>query len=252
MEKLTAIIPTENEEHNIVATIKSVEFANEIIVVDSFSKDKTVELATPLADTILQREYENSASQKNWAIPQAKYKWILLLDADERVTPELKKEVIEIINSNSRISGFWIKRENYFMGKKVRFSGWRKDKVIRLFKRDECKYENKHVHAEIISDGEISILKNKLIHNTFISKEAYLRKLERYAKWQAKDYDKKLKRVTLFHTLIKPFVRFLKHYIFQLGILDGYVGFIISLYQAKSVKLRYKYLKEYRDAKRNQ
>ena len=251
MEKLTAMIPTGNEEHNIVAAIKSVDFANEIMVVDSFSKDKTVDLATPLVDTILQREYENSASQKNWAIPQAKYKWILLLDADERVTPELKKEVIEIINSSSTISGFWIKRENYFMGKKVRFSGWRKDKVIRLFKRDECKYENKHVHAEIISDGEISILKNKLIHNTFISKEIYLEKLKRYAKWQAKDYDKKVKTINTYHTTIKPLIRFFKHYIIQLGILDGYVGFTISSYQAKAVKMRYHYLQEYRNAKNN-
>ncbi|MEC9209122.1 MAG: glycosyltransferase family 2 protein [Bacteroidota bacterium] len=251
MAKLTTIIPTRNEEHNIVAAIKSVDFADELIVVDSFSKDKTVELATPLADTILQREYENSASQKNWAIPQAKHKWILLLDADERVTPKLKKEVIEIINSNTTISGFWIKRQNYFMGKKVKFSGWQGDKVIRLFKRDECKYEDKHVHAEIISNGQIGILKNKLIHNTFISKKIYLQKLERYAKWQAKDYDKKVKKINAYHTIIKPLVRFFKHYIIQLGILDGYIGFIISSYQAKAVKMRYNYLQEYRNAKRN-
>ena len=251
MEKLTAIIPTGNEEHNIVAAIKSVDFADEIMVVDSFSKDATVQLATPLADTILQREYENSASQKNWAIPQAKHKWVLLLDADERVAPELKKEVLSIINSNTDYSGFWIKRQNYFMGKKVRFSGWQGDRVIRLFIRDTCKYENKHVHAEVISTGKIGILENHLTHNTFISKEAYLNKITRYAKWQAKDYDKKVKRITLFHTLIKPLVRFLKHYILQLGILDGYVGFIISSYQAKAVAMRYKYLQEYRDANRN-
>ena len=167
MEKLTAIIPTGNEEHNIVAAIKSVDFADEIMVVDSFSKDATVQLATPLADTILQREYENSASQKNWAIPQAKHKWVLLLDADERVAPELKKEVLSIINSNTDYSGFWIKRQNYFMGKKVRFSGWQGDRVIRLFIRDKCKYENKHVHAEIISDGKIGSLNNILMHNIF-------------------------------------------------------------------------------------
>ena len=251
MKKLTAIIPTGNEQHNIVNAIQSVSFANEIMVVDSFSTDETVKLATPLVHTLLQREYENSASQKNWAIPQAKNEWILLLDADERVTPELKKEVISIINSNTEYSGFWIKRQNYFMGKKVCFSGWQGDKVIRLFKRDECKYEDKHVHAEIISSGKISILKNKLTHNTFISKQAYLNKIERYAKWQAKDYDKKIKTITPYHTIIKPAVRFFKHYFLQLGILDGYVGFIISAYQAKAVALRYKYIKEMRNAKGN-
>ncbi len=251
MEKLTAIIPTGNEEHNIVGAIKSVDFADEIMLVDSFSKDKTVERATPLVNTILQRKYENSASQKNWAIPQAKYKWILILDADERITPELKQEIIKIIHSKSKASGFWIKRQNYFMGKKIRFSGWRGDKVIRLFKRDECKYENKHVHAKIVSNGKIGTLKNNIIHNTFVSKEIYLKKLKRYAKWQAKDYDKKVKKITFYHTTLKPLFRFLKHYIIQLGILDGYVGLMISLYQSKAVKMRYHYLEKYRNAKRN-
>ena len=251
MEKLTAIIPTGNEEHNIVDAIKSVSFADEIMVVDSFSSDRTIELATPLADIILQREYENSASQKNWAIPQAKHNWILLLDADERVTPELKKEVLSIINSNTDYSGFWIKRQNYFMGKKVRFSGWQGDRVIRLFIRDKCKYENKHVHAEIISDGKIGSLNNILMHNTFKTKEAYLKKLKRYARWQAKDYEARIPTITFFHTLIKPTFRFIKHYILQLGFFDGYAGFIISLYQAKAVRMRYAYLKEHRDANRD-
>jgi len=248
MTKLTAIIPTKNEQHNILEAIKSVNFCDEIMIIDSFSTDETIKLAEPLADTILQREYQNSASQKNWAIPQAKNKWILLLDADERATPELKEEVISIINSNTEYSGFWIKRQNYFMGKKIRFSGWQGDKVIRLFRRDDCRYEKKHVHAEIVSSGEIGILNNKLIHNTFISKQAYLNKIERYAKWQAKDYDKQVQIITPYHTIIKPSIRFLKHYFLQLGILDGYVGFIISSYQAKAVSLRYKYIKEMRNA----
>ena len=248
MTKLTAIIPTKNEQHNILEAIKSINFSDEIMIIDSFSTDETIKLAEPLADTILQREYQNSASQKNWAIPQAKNKWILLLDADERATPELKEEVISIINSNTEYSGFWIKRQNYFMGKKIRFSGWQGDKVIRLFRRDDCRYEKKHVHAEIVSSGKIGILNNKLIHNTYISKQAYLNKIERYAKWQAKDYDKQVQIITPYHTIIKPSIRFLKHYFLQLGILDGYVGFIISSYQAKAVSLRYKYIKEMRNA----
>ena len=137
------------------------------------------------------------------------------------------------------------------MSKKVRFSGWQGDKVIRLFKRDECRYEDKYVHEEILSDGQIGILKNKLIHNTFKSKQAYLEKLERYAKWQAMDYDKKTGKITLFHTILKPLFRFIKHYFIQLGMLDGYVGFTISSYQAKAVKMRYHYLQEYRNGKRN-
>ena len=251
MKKITSIIPTGNEEENIIAALKSVDFADEKMIVDSFSNDKTIELSRKYADTIIQREYKNSASQKNWAIPQAKYNWIILIDADERVTPQLKKEILNIINSGTNKSGFWIKRQNYFMGKKIRFSGWQGDKVIRLFKRDECKYENKKVHAEIISKGEIGELKNHLIHNTFKSKKHYLNKIDQYAKWQALDYDAKTKKITVYHLIFKPIFRFIKHYIFQLGILDGYVGFIIASYQARAVKMRYQYLKEYRNEKRN-
>mgnify|MGYP001043076601 CR=1 FL=1 len=247
--KLSAIIPTGNEEHNIVNAIKSVDFADEIIIVDSFSKDNTIKLATKLADTILQREYINSASQKNWAIPQAKFEWIFLIDADERVPLDLKEEILEVLSSENNFSGFWIKRQNYFMGKKIRFSGWRGDKVIRLFKRDKCKYEEKNVHAEIISEGKIGMLKNKLIHNTFTSKEAYIDKLRRYARWQAKDYDRITNKITVYHTQVKPIIRFIKHYFLQLGILDGYVGFIISFYQAKAVKMRYDYLIKFRNEK---
>ena len=90
-----------------------------------------------------------------------------------------------------------------------------------------------------------------MIHNTFINKKSYLKKIDRYAKWQAKDYDKKTGKIGVFHTKIKPLFRFIKHYFFQLGMLDGYVGFMISSYQAKAVKLRYKYLKETRNANRN-
>ena len=247
--KLSAIIPTGNEEHNIVNAIKSVDFADEIIIVDSFSKDNTIKLATKLADTILQREYINSASQKNWAIPQAKFEWIFLIDADERVPLDLKEEILEVLSSENNFSGFWIKRQNYFMGKKIHFSGWRGDKVIRLFKRDKCKYEEKNVHAEIISEGKIGMLKNKLIHNTFTSKEAYIDKLRRYARWQAKDYDRITNKITVYHTQVKPIIRFIKHYFLQLGILDGYVGFIISFYQAKAVKMRYDYLIKFRNEK---
>ena len=101
MEKLTALITTFNEEHNVVECIKSVEFADEILLVDSFSTDKTIELAEPLVNRIISKEYLSCSSQKNWAIPQAQHNWILLIDADERVTPELKKEVLEELQAQA-------------------------------------------------------------------------------------------------------------------------------------------------------
>ena len=147
--KISAIIPVFNEEDHIIAAIESLVWADEIIVVDSFSTDNTVALAQSKGVKILQRDYEYSASQKNWAIPQASYDWVFILDADERVEDNLKKEIDKIKNSQTKNDAYWIPRQNHFMGKKIRFSGWQGDKVIRLFNRKKCHYEDKQVHAEI-------------------------------------------------------------------------------------------------------
>jgi len=240
MQKLTAIIPTGNELHNIKDVIASVDFADEILVVDSFSTDGTFEIANKLATRVIQREYHYSASQKNWAIPQAKHEWILLVDADERVTPELKTEVQHILNNPQEdIVAYWIGRQNHFMGEPVNYSGWRNDKVIRLFKRDYCTYEDKHVHAEIIADGLVGKLKHKLFHNTYTTLDNYLKKMNRYAWWQAKDYDSKTGMLTPYHFILKPLWGFLKHYIIQSGFRDGVVGLTIGYIQGYVVFMRY-------------
>jgi glycosyltransferase involved in cell wall biosynthesis len=240
MKKLTAIIPVGNEIHNIEAVIASVDFADEILVVDSFTTDGTFELAEKLATKVIRRSFDYPASQKNWAIPQAKHEWILLLDADERVTPELKAEILDILKSpDPNIVAYWIGRMNHFMGERVHYSGWRNDKVIRLFKRDVCRYEEKHVHEEIIADGPVGKLNNKLYHNTYISLDKYMEKMNKYATWQAKDYDKKTGALTPYHFIIKPFWGFFKHYIIQSGFRDGVIGLTIGYIQGYVVFMRY-------------
>ena len=240
MQKLTAIITVGNEIHNIEEVIKSVEFADEILVVDSYSTDGTYKKSKELATKVIRREYEYAASQKNWAIPQAKHEWIILIDADERVTLELKEEIINVLNNPPKeIVAFWIGRNNHFMGEKVKFSGWRNDKVIRLFKRDFCKYGNKYVHEEIIADGNTGKLTNKLFHNTYTTFDDYIEKMNRYAWLQAKDYDIKTGRLTPYHFLIKPLWAFVKHYIIQSGFRDGVVGLTIGYIQGYVVFMRY-------------
>ena len=240
LQKLTAIVPVFNEEHNIEGVLRSLDFVDEIIVVDSYSTDRTVEKARPFATRILQREFDYPASQKNWAIPQAKHKWILLLDADERVTPELKAEVQQtLINPPEDIDGYWIYRKNHFMGKAVRYSGWQNDKVVRLFRRDRCLYEDKMVHEEIKTGGKLGFLKERLYHNTYVSIDHYIKKLNRYADWQAIDYDKKTGKLTAFHLFVKPIWRFFKHYVIQQGFRDGFVGFTISYLQSYALVMRY-------------
>ncbi len=248
MEKLTAIIPVGNEAHNIRQVLESVSFADEIMVVDSMSTDDTVAIAKEYTDFIVQREYQYSASQKNWAIPQATHDWILLVDADERVTPELQKEIKSILaaNPNPDIVAYWIYRMNHFMGNRIRFSGWQNDKVIRFFKKDKCHYEDKMVHAEIVADGKVGFLNNKFHHNTYTTLNEHVTKLNRYAAWQARDYDKTTNRLTPFHFILKPIWGFLKHYILQMGFRDGIPGVMISYLHAYAIILRYSKLWLYR------
>ena len=243
MEKITAIIPTFNEELHIKEAIESVLWCDEIIVVDSFSKDKTKEIVQSFPQVrLLEHEYEHSAAQKNWTIPQASHPWIFLLDADERPTPELVQEIKGILKNGTQKSGFWIYRRNNFMDKRIDYSGWQSDRVIRLFKRDECKYQNKHVHAEIESKGEISILKNKLIHYTYKDLANYLKKADRYTTWGAFDryykFQKTGKKIGLGYLVIRPTARFFRHYIWRLGILDGTHGFVVSALSAYNVFIR--------------
>lgn len=238
MKNITAIIPTLNEEINIERAINSVSFANEILIVDSFSSDKTIEIAQSMGARIIQREYENCASQKNWAIPQAKHEWIILIDADEVIPPQLKNEILDILSKKVDESAFWIPRLNYYMGQKVRFSGWQNDAVIRLFKRDECVYESLKVHSEIKTKGKIGRLKQKIEHHAYKGFSSILKKIDRYSSYKAYDKMRTVKKITMFHLFIKPAFKFFKHYILHLGFLDGRVGFIISKLSAYDVFIR--------------
>ena len=244
--KISAIIPTFNEEENIFEAIKSVSWADEIIVVDSYSTDKTIEIAKKLDVKIIQREYQYSASQKNWAIPKAKHNWIFLLDADERVSNSLKEEILNWKKTNPNYQSYWINRTNHFMGKKIRYSGWQGDKVIRLFHRD-CRYEDKKVHAEIKISSKVGKLKSPILHYTFRSMSHYLLKWDQYSSWSAKDHLKNVNNPNYFHFFIKPTFRFLRDFIFRGGILDGKTGYIICKLSSIGVFMRYVKLKELKD-----
>ncbi|MEY4905824.1 MAG: hypothetical protein RLZZ292_3639 [Bacteroidota bacterium] len=242
---LSVLITTHNEADNITACLQSVAWADECWVVDSYSSDATVALATAQGATVVQRAYQGPADQKNWAIPQLSHKWILILDADERCTEALEEEVKTIITKNSPFDAFWIPRENFFMGQKIRYSGWQNDKVIRLIRRAVCRYDNKQVHEEIETNGiQVGFLSASLQHFTFKNTTHFLEKQQRYALWSSKDHAAKTPRVGYFHLLTKPFFRFFKHFIFKKGFLDGKVGFVISVLMAWGVFLRYVHLLE--------
>ena len=215
------------------------------MVVDSFSDDGTAELLEARDDVILrQRTYVGPSDQKNWAIARAKYEWILLLDADEIVTPELRAEIDGLLAVGTPPQdAYWIGRDNHFMGKRIYHSGWAGDKVIRFFHRDRCRYNSKQVHEEIETEGiSVGWLKGRLEHFTFKSLDHFLDKTRRYARWSAQDYGPKTPRVGFFHLFVKPVFRFFKHYILQGGFRDGREGLIISGVLAWGVFLRYAYM----------
>ncbi|MDA1085009.1 MAG: glycosyltransferase, partial [Bacteroidetes bacterium] len=193
--KISAIVTTYNEEKNIENCLNSIEWADEILVIDSFSTDNTVPLCEKFGARVLQRKYNYAADQKNWAIPQAKHPWIVLLDADEMVSENLAAEIKEILRTRPKQTAFWVRRTNFFLGKKVRFCGWQNDRVVRLFYRDYHRYENKMVHAEIEHTKPFGSLNSTIIHHTTSNLENYTKKIERYAHYAAQTYIKKNKNI---------------------------------------------------------
>ena len=242
--KVSAIIPTLNEEKNITKAIEQVKWADEIIIIDSFSNDTTVKIAEKMGVRILQRRFDDFSSQKNYAVSQAKYDWIFLLDADEQISEDLKLEIIDKLYNIGNEKGFWIPRHNFFAGKKVKFSGWQNDKVLRLFNRNFCQYNGKFVHEEIKCNGQVGYFTMPLLHYTYKSYEDYINKIHLYASLKAKELFKKNIKPGFFLGYVKPLYRFLYHYVIMLGFLDGKTGWTIAKINALGMRERYRKLKK--------
>ncbi len=236
---LTAIVPTYNEEATLRDCLDSVRFADEILVVDSFSTDATLAIAREFGARILQHEYVYSARQKNWAIPQAAHEWVLLVDSDERVTPGLRDEILAVLSGDPRHDGYWVRRANHFLGRRIRRCGWGTDRVIRLFRRDVARYQDREVHAEIDLPGPLPVLEHPLEHHSFRSFGQYFRKLQLYSEWGAARLHKEGRRAGPVSILLRPVLRFLKMYVVRLGVLEGVHGLVLSLLGAFTVYLKY-------------
>jgi glycosyltransferase involved in cell wall biosynthesis len=238
MTTITAIIPTLNEEIHIEEAIRSVHFADEIIVIDSFSTDRTLEIAECMNVKIIKRKFDDFSSQKNFAIEQATSKWIYILDADERVTASVEIEILETVKDPKDFVGFYLRRSFYFCGKKVNYSGFQRDKVIRLFLKEHCRYKGL-VHEKIVSSGKIGFFKHKIDHFSYRNYDHYISKMNHYAAIRAKELHERGDQVTIYHVMIKPTARFFIHYLIRLGFLDGFTGFLVAKIQAYGVLTRY-------------
>jgi glycosyltransferase involved in cell wall biosynthesis len=210
--KLSVIIPCYNEEKNIRECLESVAWADEILVVDSFSTDKTLEIARKYTDRIVQHEFVNDSVQKNWAIPQAAHEWILIVDCDERVPPELRDEILDILAQSPSKDGYWVKRKNYLMGRHVTHSGWGRDTVLRFFRKSKGRYEEKRVHGEIHLDNT-GTLNSFFDHYTVSSIGEWVNKINRYTSYKGRTssirgagschpYDRQALRCALSKTIL--------------------------------------------------
>lgn len=244
MTKLTALIITYNEIVHVDELISNISFADECIIVDSYSTDGTFEkLKTYDNVKVHQREFKNFADQKNFALSLASNDWVLFLDADERLTEEGINEVRKTINGESEFVAYWARFQYYFGEKPIKFSGFQTAKSYRLFKKSKCQFDTqKAVHEALIVNGESSTLKNKIIHYSFRDYNHYKEKMSLYAHLKAKKLFENGKTSSFFKKTFKPLYRFFNHYVIRLGILDGKVGYHISVLNAYEVTERFRKL----------
>ncbi|MFV0570951.1 MAG: glycosyltransferase family 2 protein [Xanthomarina gelatinilytica] len=232
--KLSVIIPTYNEEAYLKNALRSVSFADEIIVIDSLSTDKTVEIAETFGCKVLHRKFDNFSNQKNHALQYATGKWVLFIDGDERITYKLKQEILQAMETGKH-AGYKLNFPHFYMN---RFLYHHSDNVTRLVLREKCRFEGS-VHEKLIVDGSIGKLKNPVLHFTYKGLMHYISKKDSYAWFQAKQLLNKGKKATYFHLAFKPFYRFFSSYILRGGFRDGIPGLAVASINAYGVFSRY-------------
>jgi glycosyltransferase involved in cell wall biosynthesis len=237
MGKISVIIITRNEEENIEPALKSVEWADEIIVVDSGSEDKTIDITKKYTNRIYKKEWQGFVEQKKYALGLASYEWVLSIDADERVSPELKEEIMKKQPEN--FDGFNVRRRNYFFNREITTCGWDKDYQLRLFKKSKVDLKERLVHEGFEVYGKVGKLDNVIIHNTFSSLHNYFRKVNDYTTLQAEEMYKAKKKVTALMIWGHTFSAFFRYYISLKGFRDGMHGLIISFINSVSTLLTY-------------
>ncbi|WP_316634123.1 glycosyltransferase family 2 protein [uncultured Flavobacterium sp.] len=233
-KKLSVIILTYNEEFYIADAIKSVAFADEIIVLDSYSTDSTAKIVSDLGAKLMFRKFDNYSNQRNHTIESATGEWILFLDADERVSTELQEEILKTINLN-KCDAYRIWFPHFFMD---RFLFHYTDKVTRLIKNDNIRFENE-VHERLVLKSKPPVLKNYMIHYTYKGLFHFISKKDQYAWFQAKMSVKKGKKTTLLLLFFKPFYRFFHTYFIKRVFLDGVPGLAAASIDAYGVFSRY-------------
>ena len=238
MSRLTVTVIAWNEEERLRGCLESAAWADEIVVVDAESVDKTVQIAREFTDKVSVRAWPGFANQKNFAIEQATGEWILSLDADERVTPELRERVRAIVKDDGPADGYSIPRRNIFWGQWVRHGGLYPDYQLRLFRRRAGRFVENAVHESVTVSGRVEALAEPLLHHSYKDLEDFVRRSNRYSTLSAQDWIRRGKAAGLPSLVTRPLGRFISMYIVRRGFLDGWRGFVLAVLYAEYVFLR--------------
>jgi glycosyltransferase involved in cell wall biosynthesis len=237
---VTAVIAAHDESANILDCIASLRWASKVIVVENDSTDDTIALAQRAGATVISPAFTTIGAARNKAIDEAETSWILVVDADERCTPELAAEVRGVTTASGSLSAYRVPRRNFFLGREIRHGGWGagNDHPIRLFRR-ELRYNASQVHEHVEVAGAAGELKNALLHYTYTSLDQYFEKFDRYSRWWADQNYIKGRRGTAAAVVFKPPARFFRMFVLKGGFRDGAHGLILACLAAASVMAKY-------------
>jgi glycosyltransferase involved in cell wall biosynthesis len=237
--KITATIITLNEERNIARAIESLRCCDEILILDSGSLDRTVELAQNLGVRVIEEGWRGYAGQKNWAAEQAAHDWILSLDADEALSEALEAEIWSLKKSGPKYDAYTMPRLAQYLGRWILHSGWYPDRKIRLYDRRKGRWTGEFVHESVHVEGRVGRLESNILHFTCESLSEHVKTMDRYTTLAAQELAARKVKVTLWRAIADPLWTFVKTYVFQRGFLDGVEGLIIAYMAAFYTFLKY-------------
>jgi glycosyltransferase involved in cell wall biosynthesis len=236
--KISVTIITRNEEDRIGQALESVAWADEIVVVDAESTDRTVEIARQYTDRVIVNPWPGYAAQKNFADSQASHEWVLSIDADERASPDLRRSIEQLKHEGPRHDGYRIARRAWYLGRWINHSGWYPDYQLRLYRRDRAQWQGDYVHESVRVEGSVGTLSGDLWHFTRRSLTEHHQVLGQYTSLAAEQDFARGKTVGLLDLLLRPPLTFLRSYIFKQGFRDGIAGLVIASFAAYYVFLK--------------
>lgn len=239
MQTISAVIIARNEEDNIGRCLDSVNWVNEIVVVDTGSVDKTIEIARVAGAVVYEIEWQGFGHAKAYGVDKATCDWILSVDADEEISIILAAEIRDAVKSGNRFSGYYIPRKTNFLGRWIEHSRWYPDYVLRLFRKDKGTFSKSLVHEKTLVEGPTARLRNPILHYSYPDVSTYLEKFERYTSLGAEELHRNGRRFYPSDLLVKPIAAFCRHYVFGAGFLDGVEGFLIAAFSAFGVMTKY-------------